>query len=311
MAARFADEVLGCGIAAYAGDVARDVVDHGQGPRAPRMRLGSRLRRLREAAGVSREDAGSRIRCSESKISRMELGQVGFKERDVADLLTMYGVKHVDTRDELMNLVRLANAPAWWQTYGDIVPGWFADYVGLESNASLIRTYEVQFVPGLLQTEAYARAVTLLGHRGAYADEINQRVRFRMRRKAQLDRPEAPKLWTVLDEAALRRPIGGVDVLREQLIALRAAARLPHITIQVMPFGAGGHSAAGGAFSILRFPERDLDDIVYIEQMIGATYLHKQDEIEFYTIAMDHLCAESPPPDHTDGIIAKIITELD
>lgn len=307
---RFALGVVGFGMGAYADVVAREVVGRGQGPRAPRMRLGSRLRHLREAAGVTREAAGSLIRSSESKISRMELGQVGFKERDVADLLTMYGVEHPGTRDELMDLVRLANAPAWWQTYGDIVPGWFADYVGLESNASLIRTYEVQFVPGLLQTEEYARAVTLLGHRGAGADEIDQRVRFRMRRKAQLDRPDPPKLWTVVDEAALRRPIGGVGVLRDQLIALREAARRPHITIQVMPFGAGGHSAAGGAFSILRFPERDLDDIVYIEQMIGATYLHKRDELEFYTIAMDHLCAESPPPGHTDGILAKLIADL-
>jgi len=251
------------------------------------------------------------IRSSESKISRMELGQVGYKERDVSDLLTLYGVENDDTRGEIMELVRQANAPAWWQSYGDIVPAWFTDFVGLESSASLIRTYEVQFVPGLLQTEDYARAVTLLGHRGAEMDEVDQRVNFRMRRKSLLHRADAPKLWTVVDEAALRRPIGGVQVLRDQLIDLRAATDLPNVTIQVMPFGVGGHSAAGGAFSILRFPENDLDDMVYIEQMIGATYLHKPEELEFYTIAMDHLCAESPPPSHTPGILSKLIEELD
>jgi hypothetical protein len=251
------------------------------------------------------------IRSSESKISRMELGQVGYKERDVSDLLTLYGVDNPDTRGELMGLVRKANAPAWWQTYGDIVPGWFADFVGLETSATLIRTYEVQFVPGLLQTENYARAVTLLGHRGAEMDEIDQRVHFRMRRRALLDLPGAPRLWTVIDEAALRRPIGGVKVLHEQLVSLRDALDKPNITIQVMPFGAGGHAAAGGAFSILRFPEQDLEDLVYIEQMIGASYLHKPDELEFYTIAMDHLCAESPPPAHTASILTKLIDELE
>lgn len=241
----------------------------------------------------------------------MELGQVGFKERDVSDLLTLYGVQNGDTRDGIMELVRQANAPAWWQLYGEIVPDWFADYVGLESSASLIRAYEVQFVPGLLQTEDYARAVTLLGHRGAGVDELDQRVRFRMRRKELLSRPDAPKLWAVIDEAALRRPIGGVEVLRDQLVALREAAEMPNVTIQIMPFGVGGHSAAGGAFSILRFPEPDLDNLVYIEQMIGATYLHKPEELDYYTIAMDHLCAESPPPSHTPGLLTKLIDELD
>lgn len=252
------------------------------------------------------------IRSSESKISRMELGQVGYKERDVSDLLTLYGVENADTRHEIMGLVRQANAPAWWQSYGDIVPAWFTDFVGLESSASLIRTYEVQVVPGLLQTEEYARAVTLLGHRGADMEEVDQRVRFRMRRKALLDRSDdAPKLWTVIDEAALRRPIGGTKVLHDQLVELREATQRPNVTIQVMPFGVGGHSAAGGAFSILRFPDSDLDDMVYIEQMIGATYLHKAEELEFYTIAMDHLCAESPPPSHTERILTKLIEELE
>lgn len=251
------------------------------------------------------------IRSSESKISRMELGQVGYKERDVSDLLTLYGLENGDTRREIMQLVQRANTPAWWQSYGDIVPGWFTDFVGLESSASLIRTYEVQFVPGLLQTEDYARAVTLLGHRGAEMEEVDQRVQFRMRRKALLHRPDPPKLWTVVDEAALRRPIGGVQVLRDQLVELRKVTELPNVTIQVMPFGVGGHSAAGGAFSVLRFPESDLEDMVYIEQMIGATYLQKPEELEFYTIAMDHLCAESPPPSHTQRILTKLIDELE
>src|SRR3954465_6631932 len=152
------------------------------GPTALRMMLGSHLRRLRERAGVSRTDAGWAIRASESKISRIELGRVGFKERDVSDLLTLYGVTDPAEREALISLAREANQPGWWHKYGDILPQWFQAYVGLEAAASLIRTYEVQFIPGLLQTEDYARAVVLLGNGNAPKEEIDRRVQLRMER---------------------------------------------------------------------------------------------------------------------------------
>ena len=281
------------------------------GPTVLRILLGAHLRRLREAEGVSREDAGWEIRASESKISRMELGRVSFKERDIADLLTLYGVDDQEERDRLVSLARGANTPGWWHRYGDVLPSWFQSYLGLEAAASLIRTYEVQFVPGLLQTEDYARAVVLLGHGRASAEEIGRRVGLRMRRQEILSRPGPPQLWAVIDEAALRRPIGRPEVMRGQLEALVKATSLPNVRLQVIPFRAGGHSAAGGAFSILRFPDQELPDVVYVEQLTSALYLDKRDDVDHYAAAMERLCVEADPPNRTADILRRVLRDTD
>lgn len=279
-------------------------------PLPHRTILGARLRRLREANDVSRAQAASLIRASESKISRMELGRVGFKTRDISDLLTLYGMNDERDRGTLLDLADEANTSAWWQEFDDLVPDWFTDYLGLESSTSLIRTYEVQFVPGLLQTEDYARAVISSGHGDAPARDIDRRVRFRMRRKQLFTEHPDRALWAVVDEAALYRPIGGPQVLREQVEFLLAATELPNVTLQIIPFGAGGHSAEGGAFSILRFPERDLLDLVYIEQLVGATYMTKQHELDHYQTVMHRLCAQSPQPTATPTILRRILNDL-
>jgi hypothetical protein len=281
------------------------------GPTVLRMLLGAHLRRLREAEGVSRETAGWEIRASESKISRMELGRVSFKERDVADLLTLYGVTDEEEREAWLTLARQANTPGWWQREGDILPGWFQPYLGLESAAVLIRTYEVQFIPGLLQTPEYAKAVILLGHANAPPAEVERRVAVRMKRQQVLAREDPPQLWVVVDEGALRRPIGGPEVMRAQLRMLVDATKLPHVRLQVIPFNAGGHAAAGGSFSILRFPEQDLPDVVYIEQLTSALYLDKRDDIDHYAAAMERLCVEAERPDRTGDILGKILREFD
>jgi hypothetical protein len=275
------------------------------------MLLGSQLRRLREAKGVGREAAGWEIRASESKISRMELGRVGFKERDVADLLTLYGVTEDGERQSLLSLAREANTPGWWHRYGDLLPNWFQSYLGLESAAAVIRTYEVQFVPGLLQTRDYARAVVMLGHGGAPAADIERRVDLRMRRQELLTRPDAPQLWAVVDEAALRRPIGGAAVTRGQMAALIEVTRLPNVRLQVIPFLAGGHAAAGGAFTILRFPDQDLPDVVYIEQLTSALYLDKRDDVDHYAAAMERVCVEAEPPERTPEILGGILRDFE
>ncbi|RKN50048.1 XRE family transcriptional regulator [Micromonospora costi] len=280
------------------------------GPTVLRMLLGAQLRRLRESSGVTREGAGWEIRASESKISRMELGRVGFKERDVADLLTLYGVTDAEEREVLLTLARDANSPGWWHRYGDVLPSWFQSYLGLEAAAALIRTYEVQFVPGLLQTPAYARAVVLLGHGAAAPDEIDRRVALRMRRQELLRRADPPQLWAVVDEAALRRPIGGPDVMRDQLTALIEATRSPNIRLQIIPFAAGGHAAAGGAFTILRFGDQDLPDIVYIEQLTSAIYLDKRDDLDHYALAMERLCIEAEPPERTPELLGRLRDQL-
>ncbi|GAA4441996.1 helix-turn-helix domain-containing protein [Phytohabitans houttuyneae] len=281
------------------------------GPTVLRILLGSQLRKLREANGVTREAAGWEIRASESKISRMELGRVGFKERDVADLLTLYGVNDKTERDALLALARQANAQGWWQRFSDVLPNWFQAYLGLESSAAMIRTYEVQFVPGLLQSREYARAVVMIGHGAAGLDEIDRRVDVRMARQQLLTRPGAPHLWAVLDEAVLRRPIGGRTVMRTQISALIDATKLSNVTIQVVPFSAGGHAAAGGAFSILRFPDAELPDVVYMEQLTSSLYLDKRDDVDQYAAAMERLCVEAEPPDRSIALLERILHEYD
>ncbi|NRQ35910.1 helix-turn-helix domain-containing protein [Nonomuraea sp. NN258] len=282
----------------------------GSGPTALRILLGSQLRKLREANNVTREEAGHLIRGSESKISRMELGRVGFKARDVADLLTLYGVVDDQARSAVLDLVATANEPGWWHRFNDVLPTWFQAYVGLEEAAARIRTYEVQFVPGLLQTKEYARAVVTAGSAGIAVEEIARRVDLRLERQRMLDRPDGPIFWAVIDEAALRRPIGGAEVMRAQIEHLIDLMRQPNITIQIMPFSFGGHSAEGGAFSVLRFPDRDLPDVVYVEQLASALYLDKREDVDRYTTVMERLCAVSTTPDETVSLLREIADEF-
>jgi len=281
----------------------------GSGSTVRRILLGSQLRRLREQKGVTRQEAGYVIRASESKISRLELGRVSFKERDVDDLLTLYGVTNKTEREALLQLAREANTPGWWHRYSDVLPGWFQTYVGLEESAALIRTYELQFVPGLLQSEGYARAVIRLGNAGATEHEIEQRVALRMQRQERLTGPEAPRLWAVVDEGALKRPIGGPEGMRGQFEHLIEMSKLPNVTIQIMPFRFGGHAAEGGAFTILRFPEQDLPDVVYVENLTGAMYLDKRDDVDTYLQAMERLCVDSATPERTVELLGDLLRE--
>jgi transcriptional regulator with XRE-family HTH domain len=282
----------------------------GSGPTVLRILLGSQLRRLREAKGVTRDDAGYTIRASGSKISRMELGRVSFKERDVEDLLDLYGVDEEEAQ-ALIALAKQANSPGWWHKYGDVLPDWFQVYVGLEEAALLIRLYEVQFVPGLLQTADYARAVIRLGLPSASADEVERRVGLRLARQEVLKKESGgPRLWAVVDEAALRRPIGGGEVMRAQLVRLIEAAREPNITLQVVPFRSGGHAAEAGAFTIMRFPEVDLPDVVYLEHLTSALYLDKREDVEKYTEVMERLSVEGESPERTIEILSGMLEEV-
>src|SRR5437773_4726761 len=240
------------------------------GPTVRRMLVGAQLCRLRTEAGLSREEAGAAIRASEWKIHRLENGQVGFKERDIIDLLRLYGVTDPTEVAEFLLLIREANTPGWWQHYGDVLPQWFRTYVDLESAAVLIRTYEGQFIPGLLQTDDYMRAVVQGAHLGESSEELGRRVRLRMARQQLLTREQPPRLWAVIDEAAMRRPVGGREVMRGQLERLIEAAKLPNVTLQVLPFGAGAHPAMVGSFSVLRFPDLELPDVVYLEHLTSV-----------------------------------------
>jgi hypothetical protein len=282
----------------------------GSGPTVLRILLGAQLRRLREHKAISREDAGWEIRASGSKISRMELGRVSFKERDVSDLLTLYGVADPKERESLLSLARQANSPGWWHHFGDILPPGFQSYLGLEAASTLIRTYEIQFVPGLLQTRDYARAIMLLGHAGEKPEEIDRRVELRIQRQQVLTRPGAPQLWAVIDEAVLRRPIGGVEVMKAQIESLIEASKMTNVRLQIIPFHSGGHAAAGGSFAILRFPEPDLPDVVWVEHLTSSIYLDKREDVDQYAIAMERVCIDAEPPNHTPEILEKLLTEV-
>lgn len=277
------------------------------GPTVRRILVGAQLRRLRESKNLTREAAGYRIRASESKISRLELGRVSFKDRDIADLLELYGVEDEQRRNALIALAREANAPGWWHGYDDVLPNWFETFVGLEEAASMIRSYEIQVLPGLLQTEAYTRAVVSAGVPNAALAEVERRVNFRIKRQEILRRDDPPHFWAVIDEAVLHRPIGGTKVMREQVEHLLDMMALPNVTLQVMPFRFGGHVGEGGAFTILRFPEPELPDTVYVEHLTSAHYLDKPDHVERYAQAMERLTVDSQPPELTRRTLHRIL----
>jgi transcriptional regulator with XRE-family HTH domain len=285
------------------------MVQPGGGPTVRRMLVGAQLRRLRNANGISREQAAEAIRASAWKIHRLENGQVSFKERDVVDLLRLYGVADPGEVAAFVILAREANQPGWWHQYNDLLPQWFKTYVDLESTAVMIRSYEAQFVPGLLQTEEYMRAVIRGAHLDESSEEVERRIALRMARQVLLTQEHAPRLWAVVDEAALRRPVGGPDVLRVQLERLIEAAKLPNVRLQVLPFAAGAHPAMVGAFSILRFPEPELPDVVYLEHLTNALYLEKREDVEEYLHVIDTICLRAARPDRTIEILGRILKE--
>ena len=284
-------------------------VQPGSGSMVRRILLGSQLRRLREAKGITREDAGYTIRASESKISRMELGRVSFKERDVTDLLSLYGVEDETERGALLTLVREANQAGWWHSFSDAMPNWFQTYVGLEEASALIRLYEVQFVPGLLQTEDYMRSLMTLNRPNLDRVEVDRRINVRMHRQKLIEDAEGPRLWAIVDEAALRRPVGGPTVMRAQIQRLIEAADMPNVILQVMPFRFGGHAAESGAFTILRFPEQDLPDVVYLEQLTSALYLDKRDDVDQYLQVMERLSVDSQTPGSSVELLSEMLKE--
>ncbi|MDV7222832.1 helix-turn-helix transcriptional regulator [Streptomyces prunicolor] len=279
------------------------------GPVVPRLVLGARLRALRDERRISRSAAGDAIRASRSKISRLEAGRHRFKPRDVADLLTLYGVTDEAERATLLALAEEANSPAWWQHFNDVVPTWARAYLGAEQAASLVRCFEVQRVPHLLQTPDYARASLRLAHAGADGAELDRRVKLRMTRQRILRRRPAAQLWAVIDEAALRRPVGGIGTMRGQLRHLIEICRLPQVTVQVMPFLAGGHAGEAGPVTILRLPGGRLPDMVYLEQRVTALYPDRPTEIECYWDVMNRLVVEAESPEETPTILHRILQE--
>lgn len=278
-------------------------------PQLLRVVLGARLRQLREGQQIDRKRAADTIRGSDSKISRLENGHIGCKSRDVADLLTLYGVTDEPERETLLALVRRASQPLWWQDYRDVVPGWFETYLSLEQDAQVIRVYEPCHIPGLLQTADYARAVICHGYPDAPADEIDRRVSLRMHRQHVAGaRPTGPaQIWAVLGEAALRRPAGSAATMRAQLRHLVSMAERPHTRIFVVPFSAGQVGAVGSPVSILRFPGQLIPDVAYIEYLTQATYPETPAEICHYWHLMNTLATHALSADDTMTFVRQIL----
>jgi Domain of unknown function (DUF5753)/Helix-turn-helix domain len=278
-------------------------------PTALRIVLGTQLRRLREARGVTVAAARKAIQGSGAKISRMELGRVGFRERDVLQLLTLYGVSGEQERQAFLTLVRLANVPGWWHQYSDLIPTWFEAYLGLEQASSVIRTYQPLLVPGLLQTPEVARTVVKLGHPGQSADDIERKVALRTTRQEILTQPDAPLLWAVFEEAALWR-LNKNSIMHEQIQHLIGMSELPNVSIQIVPIYSRAQLGVGGPFTVLRFPHADLPDTVYLEQLTSAVYLDKTEDVQLYIMAMNRLCTEAATPTQTITLLNDTLKKL-
>lgn len=279
------------------------------GPTVLRIMLGSRLRQLRLARNITAEEAAHLIRGSQSKISRLESGRLSFKERDVTDLLTLYGLADPAEREALLEMARQSNAPGWWHQYSDIVPSWFHTYLGLEEAAGGIRTYETVHIPELLQTREYADALPTWGPREVDVDTRERLLDFTARRQRLLQRPNAPHLWFVLDEGVLLRQVGGRETMRAQLEHLLQVTHLPNVTVQILPFAVPRLESS--PFHILRFMEPSLPDLVFIQHLTGALYLDKAADVDIYYSGLDRLAVAACTPEDSRSLILAVLDHLD
>ncbi|WP_018549612.1 helix-turn-helix domain-containing protein [Streptomyces sp. LaPpAH-108] len=247
-------------------------------PTVLRMILGRQLQDRRQEAGVSLEDAARALRVTPLTIRRLEKADVALKPLYVEKLLETYGADAQEIA-EFVAFADRANQPGWWHTYRDVLPSWFSAYVSLETGARTLRTYEPHYVTGLLQTHRYARAVLAGGFPNDNDEDLERRVGLRLRRQALLEKPEAPTLWVVMEEAVLHRVVGGAEVMREQIDRLLEVSELDHVSVDIVPFTAGAHVGACAPFTYFRFEEPELPDVVYSEILSGAMYLDQRAEV--------------------------------
>ena len=275
-------------------------------PTLRRRQVGMQLRRLREAAGITIDQVAGQLECSASKISRIETGQTGVTPRDVRDMATVDGVP-TEEADLLLRFAREARQKGWWQLYGTVLTG---AYVGLEAAADAVRAYEALVVPGLLQTERYARAMIRAGRPDIDTEDAEKRVRVRMNRQSLLIQDDPLDLWIVLDEAVLHRPVGGRLVMRQQFDHLVTMAGLPSVTLQVLPFVSGPHAGMDGTFTILLYEESAGQNLVFVSNAAGGLFLEKEEELQRYSFVFDHLRASALDPDDTVAMIVRLAKEL-
>ncbi len=275
-----------------------------QNPTLRARRLALELLRRREAAGLTREEAARQLEWSTSTIFRIETGRSRPQPGNVRVLLELYGVTGPE-RDGLIRLAREARQPGWWHSFRDVLPNPYEVFIGLEAGAASIRNFEPVVVPGLLQTEEYARQMSRGGPRELDREDIERRVQVRMERQRILTREDRPRLWAVLDEAVIRRTVGGPEVMREQLRHLIECAEQGKTTLQVVPFSAGAHAGTTGPFIILDFPEPTDPSVVYVETLAGDLYLEERADVDRYTLAFDRLLAAALHPDDSVRLVQQ------
>ncbi len=273
-------------------------------PTVRRRRLGQELRRLREIKGMTAEEVADRLLVSQSKISRLENGRRSISQRDVRDLCGVYEVADHRVVDSLMQMAKDSRQQGWWHAFGDIP---YSVYIGLETDAESLRVYEPQIVPGLLQTRSYAEALITGALPEAPPSDIEKRVNVQARRQDRVNAPEHPlRLWAVIDESALRRLVGGKQVMLEQLEHLVEQSKLPHVTVQVLPFEMGAHPGINGQYAILEFPDAADSSVVYIEGVTSDLYLEKANDVQRYSVMYEHLRAQALNVDQTREFIGDI-----
>ncbi|QIY71672.1 helix-turn-helix domain-containing protein [Streptomyces sp. RLB1-33] len=276
-------------------------------PTVRRRRLGQELRRLRELKGMTAEEVAERLLVSQSKISRLENGRRSISQRDVRDLCGVYEVEDHRIVDSLMQMAKDSRQQGWWHSFGDIP---YSVYIGLETDAASLRVYDPQVVPGLLQTRPYAEALIAGALPETASGDIDKRVQVRLRRQERISAPENPlRLWTVLDEAALRRVVGNRSVMRDQLEHLVEQSQLPHVTVQVIPFDMGAHPGLNGQYAILEFPDAADSSVVYIEGVTSDLYLEKANDVQKYSVMYEHLRAQALNVEQSRQFIADIAKE--
>jgi transcriptional regulator with XRE-family HTH domain len=278
-------------------------------PSIRRKRLIIELRRLREQTGLTCEEVGAQLECSGTRISRIETGKIGVRPGDVRELLEVYGVTGPDA-DALVQLAREARRKGWWHTYGSLLPDWFEAYVGLESEAVKFRDFQPMVIPGLLQTQDYARAVLRAAPTAGPADEIDRLVALRMERQSILGREDPPELWLVLGEGALLTRVGDDAVMRAQIRHLMDVAQRPNVTLQVLPFTTAAHVQPVSLFTILEFDEPTDPAIVYLEHLTGCLFVEEEAEVRRYRVIFDHLRAEALGTGQSIDLIARLSEEL-
>jgi transcriptional regulator with XRE-family HTH domain len=277
-------------------------------PTVRRKRLGIEMRRLREQSGLTCEDVGRSLDCSGTRISRMETGRISIRPGDVRELLEVYGVTGTEA-ESLVQLAREARRKGWWHTYGQALPTWFEAYIGLESEAVRLRDFQPLVIPGLLQTEEYARAVVRAAPNPGSTEEIDRQVALRMERQAILRQASPPDLWVVLSETVLRVQVGGASVMRGQLRHLIDVAERSNVTLQVMPFTAAAHVQPISPFTILDFSEAADPTVVYLEHLTGSLFLESDEEVRRYTVVFDHLRADALGTGQSIELIARVAAE--